>query len=426
MLPRIAHVAEKSGTGIGIVGLLFLGFVSFADMWTIRIGWVVISVLEALLSVGAFSVAVAATGLLLIYEIWRSGTPDDERITAGPPVEAIVPAYRDADVVDESVSSLLENDYDPLSITVVVEPDDDRTRERAAELARRHDAVEWLTNAIPGSKATAINTAVEASDADHFVVFDADERASPEFVSTAMCDLTADADVFQGRRVPRPTDAIGTIAYCERVIVQAGYLVGELVGFTHCQSSATGFTREAFDAVGGYADMLTEDIYFSHQCHRADLTVSRNSRCTSSMETPHTLRDLWGQRKRWRIGHVQVVHRRIYEALEGDLGVNDLVTIGRSVGAVLAGGVLLVLSAQVLLLFIFGFEAAFVPFASIFVTILGVWARDAIDGRVGIPSWSVALAPVVYFGHGVLTVKALFEYALTWDGEWYQVTKTGN
>jgi len=28
-------------------------------------------------------------------------------------------------------------------------------------------------------------------------------------------------------------------------------------------------------------------------------------------------------------------------------------------------------------------------------------------------------------GHGILTVKAAFEYALTWSGEWYQVTKTG-
>lgn len=426
MLPRIAHVAEKSATSLGIVGLLGLGVYSFADIWTIRIGWLVITVLEALLSVGAFSVGVAATGLLLIYEVWRSGTPDDERVTAGPPVEAIVPAYRDADVVDRSVSSLLDNDYGPLSITIVVEPDDGKTRERAVELAREHDAVEWLTNAVPGSKATAINTAVEASDADHFVVFDADERASPAFVSTAMCDLTGEADVFQGRRVPRPTDAVGTIAYCERVIVQAGYLVGELVGFTHCQSSATGFTREAFDAVGGYADMLTEDIYFSHQCHRADLTVARNSRCTSSMETPHTLRDLWGQRKRWRIGHVQVVHRRIREALEGDLGGTDLVTIGRSVGAVLAGAILLILSAQVLLLFVFSWETALLPLASIFGTILGVWGRDVLDGRVGVPSWSIALAPIIYFGHGVLTVKALFEYALTWDGEWYQVTKTGN
>jgi hypothetical protein len=33
--------------------------------------------------------------------------------------------------------------------------------------------------------------------------------------------------------------------------------------------------------------------------------------------------------------------------------------------------------------------------------------------------------PLVYVGHGVLTVKALLEYYLTWEGEWYRVRKVG-
>jgi hypothetical protein len=143
------------------------------------------------------------------------------------------------------------------------------------------------------------------------------------------------------------------------------------------------------------------------------------------MEAPHTLRDLWGQRKRWRIGHVQVSHLRIREALAGDRDLTDAVAVGRAVGAVLAGGALLVLTSQLLFLALIDSSVAVVPFVTIFATILGVWSRDALDGRIGRPSWTIALAPLVYLGHGVLTVKAAFEYALTWGGEWYQVTKTG-
>jgi len=420
--------AEKTGTVLGIVGLLMLGFWTVLDIWMLVIDVLLfrfhLFFFEGALSVGLFSVVIATGGLLLVADIWRDD-PEVEKVTSGPPVQAIVPAYRDADVVDRSVTSLLENEYDALDIAVVVEPDDEATRERARELAARHDAVECLVNDAPGSKATAINSAVRHSDAEYFVVFDADERASPEFVPFAMGELTGETDVFQGRRIPEPSGPVETLAYCERIVVQAGYRLGELAGFTHCQSSATGFTREAFDAVGGYADVLTEDIYFSHQCHRADLTVTRHNRCTSRMEAPHTLHDLWGQRKRWRIGHVQVTHMRIREAFAGEMKRDDLVTLGRAVGTVLGGGALVVLAAQVLFLFFVDTSSALIPFACIFGLIGSVWLRDARDGRVGRPAWTVALAPLVYLGHGVLTVKTILEYALTWEGEWYQVTKTG-
>lgn len=423
-MSRLHQIAENAGTWSGIGILLVVGYITGAEIWTFAVGPLfVVSLVEGTVSIGLFTIAIGITGFLLAYDVWRDEPA--ELLRSGPPVQAIVPAYRDAGVVDESVTGLLENEYDPLEISIVVEPDDDRTRIRAEALASRYERVECLVNDRPGSKATAINCAVEHSSADHFVVFDADERASPDFVATAMGELLGAVDVFQGRRIPRPTGAVETLAYCERVVVQTGYLVGEFVGFTHCQSSATGFTREAFDAVGGYMDVLTEDIYFSHQCHREGLTVTQNRRCTSSMEAPHTLRDLWGQRKRWRIGHVQVSHLRIREALAGDRDLTDAVAVGRAVGAVLAGGALLVLTSQLLFLALIDSSVAVVPFVTIFATILGVWSRDALDGRIGRPSWTIALAPLVYLGHGVLTVKAAFEYALTWGGEWYQVTKTG-
>ncbi len=426
MRSRIYRLVERTGTFLGIAGLLTLGFLTGGDLWMVIIEPFLFQFdfFEGEFYVGLFAVTIAVTGFLLGYDVWFGG-PSTEKRTSGPWVQAIVPAYRDADVVNESVISLLENDYDPLEIVIVVEPNDEPTRERAKELATRHETVSCLLNDSPGSKATAINCAVERGDADYFVVFDADERASPEFVSTAMGELTGGADVFQGRRVPRPTGAVETLAYCERIAVQAGYLMSDLFGFTHCQSSATGFTQEAFDAVGGFADVLTEDIYFSHQVHRADLSVAANRQCTSSMEAPHTVADLWGQRKRWRIGHIEVCKNRIREVLKGPVGTSDLVAVGRALGAVLAGGVLLVLSAQILMLLLLNPEPVLAAFGSIFGMIASVWSRDFLDGRVGFPSWTIVLAPLVYLGHGILTVKAVFEYALTWNGEWYRVTKTG-
>jgi len=422
------RVTERVGTAAGIGTLLFVGVLSGGDVWTVTvtIGSLFVRAVfpEGIVSVLLFTGVVTLAGGLVVRDVW--GRTAAEPVRSGPPVRAIVPAYRDAEVVDVSVERLLESDYEPLSIAVVVEPGDPATRERARELAASHDAVDCLINADPGSKATAINTAVERADADYFAVFDADERPEPGFVPAAVGGLRDGADVFQGRRIPRPTGGVETLAYCERLIVQAGFACSELFGFTHCQSSATAFTRAAFEAVDGYDDRLTEDIDFAHSCYRAGLSVVRDGRHASTMEAPHGLRDLWCQRKRWRVGHVEVFDARLREALSGPPAVADVVPVGRAVGTLLGGAFLLVLTAQALLLLVSGlFWAFFVPFGLVLATIAAVTVRDVADGRIPHPSVTLLLFPLVYVGHGALTVKALLEYYLTWDGEWYQVTKTG-
>jgi len=426
MLPSRRRITEVTGTVVGISGLLLLGLVSGADLLTVTID--VLSVhlafLEGMVSVGVFTAFVLLTGAYVLWGVWLDGSTG--RITAGPEVCAVVPVYRDAGVIDRCVESLVESDYGSVAVRVVVEPDDPRTRERAEALAADHEAVTCPVNGNPGSKAGAINYAVGASDADYFAVFDADEQVSPEFLPTAMGELLDGADVFQGRRIPRPAGVVEALAYCERIVVQTGYAAGELFGFTHCQSSSTVFTREAFETVGGYDDKLTEDIDFSHKCHRAGLTVARRRDAANTMEAPHSLRDLWGQRKRWRIGHVEVVDGQLRETTDGSVGTDDVLSVGRAAGAVGAGAFLLVFSSHVLRLVAQGVESAFlVPYGSVLAVVAGVWLRDHLAGRVRRPGVGVLLVPLVYVGHGVLTVKALLEYYLTWDGEWYQVTKIG-
>lgn len=426
MFPSLRRFVEIAGTVCGLVGLVIVGFLSGMDLLAVSIDRLSVQFVffKAALTVIGFTTVATVTGTFLVWNVWNGGDRPD--VTSGPEARAIVPAYRDAESVDVSVWSLLDSEYESLTIAIVVEPDDEPTRERARELAVRHEAVDCLVNDEPGSKATAINSAVRRSDAEYFAVFDADERVSPAFVPAAMGELLDGADVFQGRRIPRPTGAVETLAYCERIVVQTGYACGELFGFTHCQSSSTVFTRDAFEAVGGYDDKLTEDIDFSHKCYRADLSVTRSRGRANTMEAPHTLRDLWGQRKRWRIGHVQVFHYRIREALDGEFGFDGVLSVGRAAGALVGGASLLVIASHVLLLLLRDVESAFlVPYASVLALIGAVWLKDAVDGRVGSPSWSVLFVPLVYLGHGVLTVKAVLEYYLTWDDEWYQVTKTG-
>ncbi|MFQ3319638.1 MAG: biofilm PGA synthesis N-glycosyltransferase PgaC [Natronomonas sp.] len=421
------RLTEIAGTVCGVGALVVVGVLSGIDMWTVTIVplSVHVSFFEGIVTIGASFAFVAITGAYVVWDVWRDNGPDP--VLSGPDVQAIVPAYRDADIVDVCVESLVESAYDSLSVAVVVEPDDPTTRNRAEELAAEYDAVECLVNGDPGSKALAINHAVRESDADYFAVFDADESISPMFIPTAMGNLLGDVDVFQGRRIPRPTGVVETLAYCERLVVHTGYAAADLAGFTHCQSSSTAFTRTAFELAGGYDDKLTEDIDFSHKCYRANLTVKQDRSCANTMEAPHSVRDLWGQRKRWRIGHVEVVHSRIQEALDGDLGFDDILSIGRAAGGLMAGAFMLVVLSHILILTVQGIESAFlVPYGLVLATVGAVWLHDYRAGHVDGFLPGVFLVPLVYFGHGILTVKSFLEYYLTWEGEWYQVTKIGS
>lgn len=428
MVGRLRRAAELAGYALTVGFVLVAGTYQAVQMDTFELSlpWLIVQIatIEAATTAVVFSVLVSLSGLMLAREVHRRRDPDGRRLD-GPRVAAVVPAYRDADVVGESVETLLASNYRNLEIAVLTEPDDEATRAAAAEYAS-HPDVDVLVSDIPGSKAGAINDAVDRLDADHFVAFDVDERVDPDFVPIAMDRLTeTDCDIFQARRVPRVTGAVEALAYCERLLFHAGYKLVEPLGFTYCRSSSVAFTREAFESVGGLDYLLTEDIDFAHKCFREGLDVRQARNVTNEMEAPHSVRDLWGQRKRWRLGHIEVLHKALRGGFDRG-GLRGLLSTVRIASSLLASVYLLALAAKVVVLLVFGLETFFLlPFAAIALSVLPVVYADYRDGHVAELSPGLALVPLVYPGFGLLTVRCGFEYLLSWDGEWYQVDKSG-
>lgn len=384
---------------------------------------VAVGFLEAEFAVVSFGAFILVSAAVFLGGLARRSNTDFA--TDAGRVTAIVPVYRDANVLERSVESLLEADYEALDVLVVCEPDDPSTQDRAAQLAKREGADYLVNTRSPGSKAGAINYAVEETDSEYVAVFDADECVDERFVPAAIAKLQ-DCDVVQGRTVPEPTGLVESFAYYESVLLNYVALRLLYVGtdFRMAASRAVVLRREALSAVGGYDEgMLTEDFAFAHACYRERLDVTELLAYPSRIDAAHTVRDWWGQRKRWMTGYAQVLHHLLASVRPVTDYRNPLsVAIGAT--TVLGSLFMLTVLSKFAVLLAVGANLLFVvPLAAIAgVTYLIHWLDHA-RGTVSRPGWPGLLVPLVLPVYSLAAVKAVFEYLFTWTGEWYRVSK---
>jgi cellulose synthase/poly-beta-1,6-N-acetylglucosamine synthase-like glycosyltransferase len=351
---------------------------------------------------------------------------EDDRVPrTGPTVTAVVPVHQDAEVLHRSVESLLESRYEDLRVVVVAEPDDEASIERAREYTSR-ERVELLVNTrYPGSKAGAVNYAAEVTESDHLAVFDADERVDPRFVSTAVAKLEG-CDVVQGRTIPEPEGPIETAAYYESVVLGdlSQRLLSAVTDFTMAASRTVVMRREAYETVGGYdPEMLTEDYDFAFACYEADLDVVEQFSYASTIEGAHTVRDWWGQRKRWMTGYAQVLHSLARDCLSPK-SYRTVLSPAICAGSVFGNLFMLSLVSKAAVLVVNGAASwVLLPAATLVGSALALRAYDAHAGRLSGIGIGYLVMPAVLPLYSLAGIKAVVEYVLTWEGEWYSVAK---
>lgn len=408
-------------------GVIFYGIITGVTSLTIRIDLAVIVLvvvlLQAILSSLMFAAGISLSGGLFFVKLLLHRLSADICTDSGR-VVAIVPVYRDAEALERSVQSLLSSNYRDLAIRIVCESDDPASRRRA-EAFTDHANVEVIVNTQqPGSKAGAINHAVEATESDYLAVFDADERVDPDFIGHGITKLDSH-DIVQGRTVPQPTGAVEALAYYESVLLS--YVTRRflylLTSFRMASSRAIVMRREAIERVGGYdPEMLTEDFDFAYRCYEKRLDVSETLMYPSRIDAAHTLEDWWGQRKRWMTGYAQVLRR-----LTGTVDLTDyrsILSTAICASTVIGSVLMLSLLSKFAVLLLVGAEAWFLPpVVAIVAVTLGIRLYDVRTGVVDgfDPYW--LLMPGFFPLYGLSAIKALFEYLFTWDGGWYSVDK---
>jgi cellulose synthase/poly-beta-1,6-N-acetylglucosamine synthase-like glycosyltransferase len=182
--------------------------------------------------------------------------------------------------------------------------------------------------------------------------------------------------------------------------------------------------REALVDTGGYhTEMLTEDFEFAYRCYKRRLDVVELLAYPSEIEAAHSLRDWWGQRKRWMTGYAQSAHYLLGDSRPLTDYRNPLSAV-IALGTVGAGLFLLSVISKVAVLAVDGGFGVLVGGLAVVVAItLAVQIQDFAQGSIDVFGLTWLAIPLLFPLYSLVAIKAIVEYLFTWEGEWYSVSK---
>lgn len=279
-----------------------------------------------------------------------------------PRITVLVPAYNEASVVTETVSSVMAIDYPDLEVVVVNDGSSDDTME---VLANRYGLVDTrrvsagrvsttrirgiftsriyprllVVDKVNGGKADALNAAatfatgrlVCAIDADTVIEPDALQRLVRPFlddgttIAAGGTVRVANGCELEHARVVRRRPPTNWLAALQAVEYPRAFLFGRLgwnrLGGNVIVSGAFGlFDRDLVLEAGGYADdTVGEDMELVLRLRKVAYDADRPHRVfflpdpVAWTEAPETVRTLARQRNRWQRGLADVLwrHRRL-------------------------------------------------------------------------------------------------------------------
>jgi cellulose synthase/poly-beta-1,6-N-acetylglucosamine synthase-like glycosyltransferase len=275
-----------------------------------------------------------------------------------PPISLLVPAHNEEKTIVESVDSLLALDYPEIEIVVANDGSSDGTLEALRE---RYQLIEtdivyvqdapckpvraiYMSQVEPrllvvdkeagGSKADAINAALNIASSPYVCVVDADSILEPDALLRIMMPIFADPSkvvaaggivrVLNGSRIEngRMTD-VRLPRHPGEVIQVVEYLRSFLIGregwaFFNMLTIISGafgvFRKDLVRAVGGYRPQaIGEDIDLVMRLHRllrerkTDYRIAFVPDPVCWTEVPSDLRSLGRQRARWQKGLLDVL-----------------------------------------------------------------------------------------------------------------------
>jgi glycosyltransferase involved in cell wall biosynthesis len=164
----------------------------------------------------------------------------------GPLVSIVTPSYNQAAFLEETIRSVLEQDYQPIEYVVV----DDGSTDRSLEIVERYaDRLAWWTRQENAGQVAALNRGFARTNGAYMGYLNSDDTLLPRAVSRMVEELERDPDLLL---------VYGDALYTDERSRQTGYLpsrefdVVEMVRRcdNHVVQPATLWRREAWERFG--------------------------------------------------------------------------------------------------------------------------------------------------------------------------------
>jgi len=251
--------------------------------------------------------------ILTIRERRKELSYKDSVPTETPLVSIIVPGYNEEVNAVSSLKNLLQQTYPNFNIIFVDDGSKDKTYQKVYDAFCDNEQVKIFTKPN-GGKASALNYAIQQTDASYVVCIDADTKLYPNAVNLMIQHFLAEDS----------SNPVGSVAGNVKVGNQINLLTKwQAIEYTTSQNfdrlayaninaitvvpGAIGaFKTSALEDAGGFTtDTLAEDCDLTIRILRAGYTIENENRAIAVTEAPESLRQFVKQRTRWSFGVMQ-------------------------------------------------------------------------------------------------------------------------
>ena len=234
-----------------------------------------------------------------------------------PFVSIIVPAFNEERVIEATIRSLLNSDYDNFEIIVV----DDGSQDRTSEVVREHFSEQPLVRLFTepnAGKAAALNLGMRHAKGDVIVALDADTQfpgntirvLARRFVDPQIGAVAGNAKV--GNRINMVTRWQALEYITSQNMDRRAF--ASLNCITVVPGSVGAWRRELIERCEGFsADTLAEDQDLTLRIRKLGYKIGYEESAIGWTEAPHSLKMLARQRFRWAYGTLQCLwkHRDV-------------------------------------------------------------------------------------------------------------------
>ncbi len=234
-----------------------------------------------------------------------------------PFVSIIVPAFNEERVIEATIRSLLNSDYDNFEIIVV----DDGSQDRTSEVVREHFSEQPLVRLFTepnAGKAAALNLGMRHAKGDVIVALDADTQfpgntirvLARRFVDPQIGAVAGNAKV--GNRINIVTRWQALEYITSQNMDRRAF--ASLNCITVVPGSVGAWRRELIERCEGFsADTLAEDQDLTLRIRKLGYKIGYEESAIGWTEAPHSLKMLARQRFRWGYGTLQCLwkHRDV-------------------------------------------------------------------------------------------------------------------